>query len=66
MRKLELSGAFSCSEMKPSYVEGETSQMTHVDESSSTLSDERQRSREGVKNKDGKADEAVDWSHPSC
>ena len=65
MRKLESSGAFSCSEMMLAYVENETSQVTYVDESNSTPSNVRQLSRKGAKNdwKDGKADETVYWSH---
>ena len=68
MRKLESSGAFSRSKMKPAYVGIDTSQVIYVGESNSTPSDVRQLSREGVRNdwKDGKADEVVDWSHTSC
>ena len=68
VRKLESSGAFSCSDVKPAYVENETSQVTYVGESSSTPSIVRQLSREGVKNewRDEKTDGAADRSHTSC
>ena len=49
VRKLEPSGAFSCSKMKLACVKSETSQMTYLGESNSTLSDVQQMSREGVK-----------------
>ena len=57
-----------CLKMKPAYVENETSQMSYLSESTSTPSDVRLLSREGVKNewKDEKTDGAVDWSHTSC
>ena len=47
VHKLESSGVFSCSEMKPANVENETSQVTHVGESNSTPSNVRQLSHEG-------------------
>ena len=62
VRKLESSGALSCSEMKPAYVENEASQVTYVDASNIV----RQLSREGVKKKNKWKDETADWSHTSC
>ena len=38
VRKLESSGAFSCSEIKPAHAENETSQVTYVGERNSTPS----------------------------
>ena len=49
VRKLESSGAFSCSKMKLVYAQNETSQMAHVVASNSTPSDVRLLSRESVK-----------------
>ena len=67
MQKLESSGAFSCSEMKPAFFENETSQLTYVNEGNSTLSNVRQLSRDSVRNdwRDAEADRAADYSRTS-
>ena len=57
MRKLEFSGALSCSEKRPAYVENETSQVTYVSASNSTDIKKERR--------DEKTDGAGDWSHTS-
>ena len=68
VRELEFSGALSCSETKPTYVESETSQVIFVGESNSRPSNVWHLTRDSVKNdwRDEKTDGAADWSTTSC
>ena len=63
VRKLDSSGAFSCSELKPAYVDNEISQMTCADESNSMPSEVCQLCRERAKNdwRDAKTDGSADY-----